>query len=639
AHVLRGREVERVEVTEQMGAHTVCRLTFDRDPSAPTRAAATLRVAELTNAPVLVTLVGGAPPSGDEGAADGDGGDGSAEPAPVFSGEVRWVQETHLPSGSSRLVVLAASRSWQWDAYAEYRAYPKQDLASLARTLDVTVERLPPGAAAPLTLMQWGESDWAFLARFAAQHGAYLAPTADGIALRTGFAGEAHELVWGQNLIRLASMLTPTNHGVKGAAYQADGNSPKHDHRFNGIRQTPDWTGGAAALVTAVSDAAQDAEGGGDPTSVAVPSRAPTLADAREALARESARRLGESVWVTGQSLDPAVRAGGKVDVRAATGGAAPGGGPSDAGAPDWTLDVEGVLGVVRVVHVWADGLYRNEFAATPWAGYVPPVPRGRAASLASAQGSGGSTAAPVTGSGSASLGRRPLATGVVPALVTANVDASGQGRVRVRYAWMAPDAPGVWARVALPYAGHTRGVGWVPEVGDEVVVAHVAADPERPVVVGAVHNGREHALHGPGRKQLLTLAGHALTFVEGGPAGPGHAATPAVLELHTPGGRALLRMENAVGAPPRVTLHSDGDLELHAPAGQVRITARDVVTHVSGVHATAVGGTHTVVAQGGATTTRAAHVHLKAGTEAAVVGGTTLHTHAGTEHRHTGAP
>lgn len=32
--------------------------------------------------------------------------------------------------------------------------------------------------------------------------------------------------------------------------------------------------------------------------------------------------------------------------------------------------------------------------------------------------------------------------------------------------------------------------------------------------------------------------------------------------------------------------LHSDGDLELDAPNGQVRITARDVVTHATGTHA-----------------------------------------------------
>ena len=82
---------------------------------------------------------------------------------------------------------------------------------------------------------------------------------------------------------------------------------------------------------------------------------------------------------------------------------------------------------------------------------------------------------------------------GVYVALVTDIKDPDGQGRVKVTLPW-SPDTGGArydaWARLAVLMAGKNRGTWFVPDVGDEVLVAFEAGDPRRPYVIGALWNG-----------------------------------------------------------------------------------------------------------------------------------------------------
>ncbi len=84
---------------------------------------------------------------------------------------------------------------------------------------------------------------------------------------------------------------------------------------------------------------------------------------------------------------------------------------------------------------------------------------------------------------------------GVHPAEVTAINDPHQQGRVRVRLPW-SPDNNGggydVWARPAVLMAGNNRGTWFIPDVGDEVLVAFEWGDPRRPYVLGMLWNGQD---------------------------------------------------------------------------------------------------------------------------------------------------
>lgn len=84
---------------------------------------------------------------------------------------------------------------------------------------------------------------------------------------------------------------------------------------------------------------------------------------------------------------------------------------------------------------------------------------------------------------------------GVYPAVVADNQDPDGQGRVKVRLPWAADTGDqeyAVWARLATLMAGNERGSFFIPDEGDEVLVAFAGGDPRQPFVMGSLWNGKD---------------------------------------------------------------------------------------------------------------------------------------------------
>ena len=79
---------------------------------------------------------------------------------------------------------------------------------------------------------------------------------------------------------------------------------------------------------------------------------------------------------------------------------------------------------------------------------------------------------------------------GVAIAEVVSNMDAMGLGRVQLRLPWLSGYQP--WARVAVLSAGSSRGTYFIPQNGDEVLVAFNHGDVTEPYVIGSLWNGRD---------------------------------------------------------------------------------------------------------------------------------------------------
>lgn len=79
---------------------------------------------------------------------------------------------------------------------------------------------------------------------------------------------------------------------------------------------------------------------------------------------------------------------------------------------------------------------------------------------------------------------------GVSRAQVVDNMDTLGLGRVQVSLAWQPDVEP--WAPVAVLSAGNDRGTWFMPQVGDEVLVAFEHGDPLQPFVIGSLWNGTD---------------------------------------------------------------------------------------------------------------------------------------------------
>jgi uncharacterized protein involved in type VI secretion and phage assembly len=103
---------------------------------------------------------------------------------------------------------------------------------------------------------------------------------------------------------------------------------------------------------------------------------------------------------------------------------------------------------------------------------------------------------------------------GVVVGIVTNRDDPEGQGRIELQFPWLSESQRSSWAPVAAPLAGKDRGMFFMPEIGDEALVAFEHGDFDHPFIVGFVWNGvdtpPETNLQ---NRVILTPGGHTLRF------------------------------------------------------------------------------------------------------------------------------
>jgi uncharacterized protein involved in type VI secretion and phage assembly len=101
---------------------------------------------------------------------------------------------------------------------------------------------------------------------------------------------------------------------------------------------------------------------------------------------------------------------------------------------------------------------------------------------------------------------------GVYPALVTDVKDPVSQGRVKIRLPWLDKAAKGryeEWARLARLMAGYGRGSWFVPDPGNEVLIAFERGDVRAPYVIGSLWNNTDlppESMDGAGANAVRTL-------------------------------------------------------------------------------------------------------------------------------------
>jgi phage protein D/phage gp45-like len=169
------------------------------------------------------------------------------------------------------------------------------------------------------------------------------------------------------------------------------------------------------------------------------------------------------------------------------------------------------------------------------------------------------------------------LQTGLVVAL---EGDPSGEGRVQVRLPAISLSDGLFWARLARPDAGPSRGFCQMPEIGDEVVLGFLDADPRDPVILGSLHSSaRGSALDGKDDnhlKAIVTRSGMRIHWDD----------EKVVARVDTPKGYALILDEEkgelsltdehgnsvvmskkgiALDSPKDISLTATGDLKVEA--------------------------------------------------------------------------
>lgn len=167
---------------------------------------------------------------------------------------------------------------------------------------------------------------------------------------------------------------------------------------------------------------------------------------------------------------------------------------------------------------------------------------------------------------------------GVVEAIVEEN-EGDDEGRVKVRFPWFDGSTVTDWCRVSQLYAGNGYGSMFVPEKGDEVLVAFVHGDMRFPIVLGGLYNGVDKPPAAPkdGRDQkvIRTRHGHEVLLddTRSKAAVRVRSAAGHVVELDDQG--TAIRITAAEGGS--VTVSAQGDITLKAPKVTIESSGIDL--------------------------------------------------------------
>lgn len=398
------------------------------------------------------------------------------------------------------------------------------------------------GDCAKMNYVQWGESDFDFIRRIADDQGCFMRPTPNGVEIRRGFEDTGQTMRWHDE----HGLLSFSIRGRLGQpAFDGSCYDPRtmESRRFRKVKKEPQFFPETAAeMVSAVMEQSEQLP----PDRLIFDGRAPKVQSYQALLEKESQRAIGSKIVATGVSRNPHLRPGDKIRIE----------------GPD--LNADGDYGLISVVHYYdhTNG-YRNEFTATPWMDYT-----------------------------NAEQPQPNRMSGVVSARVVNHNDPRGMGRIQIRYDWMEEEMT-AWARMTTPSAGGGRGFMFMPEVGDEVLVAFEHGDPERPYIIGALWNGvdgapREgfletEAMQAVGSngtqvaadmarndiKRIVTKSGNSIQLVD--------VAGNESIVIATPGGQMIQLIDNCpeTGGRQMLCLNSPGDIYLNAPNGRVHINSR----------------------------------------------------------------
>ena len=166
----------------------------------------------------------------------------------------------------------------------------------------------------------------------------------------------------------------------------------------------------------------------------------------------------------------------------------------------------------------------------------------------------------------------RTRISGVAVAQVISNLDATGSGRVQLKLPWLPGFEP--WARVAVLLAGMNRGTYFIPQVGDEVLVAFEQGDVRQPFVIGCLWNASDtppasSPLDPVAKRIIRTPLGHVMEFDDTLQSVTITTLTQQTIkmdatqiQLSTTGGTASVTMD----VSGSITLEAAVSIELKAP-------------------------------------------------------------------------
>jgi phage baseplate assembly protein V len=178
---------------------------------------------------------------------------------------------------------------------------------------------------------------------------------------------------------------------------------------------------------------------------------------------------------------------------------------------------------------------------------------------------------------------------GVYEALVSDVNDPAKEGRVKIKIPWFDPGLETEWCRVRQFYAGNGYGAFYVPECGDEVLIAFIKGSMSEPIILGGLYNGSDkppsHRDDQTDQKMLRTKAGHEF-LLDDSPGKERVSLTTKVghtvdlsdadktVTVKTKGGNSIT-LEDAGG---KITIQTSGGQSITMTPGTITLSAASLV-------------------------------------------------------------
>ncbi|GAB3023204.1 hypothetical protein GCM10027051_29860 [Niabella terrae] len=382
-----------------------------------------------------------------------------------FQGLVTGIETARFSGHHGNLVITGYSPTIMMESGPHCQSWEKKAVKNIANdVVSIFPQNLLQPKIQPLygeTLaytVQYKETAWQFLQRLAGTYGEWLFWDGQHLIVGQPQDEKTVSLVYGRELssFNMSLQARPVGTQMMGWDYM---NSQVYTSKPSGVEDKA----GLNPLGKKVMDLGQQVYMA-QPTLwnnqfLSNKKQQDDIANMRSAL------QGSRMVRFNGKSGHPGVRIGNRIDV---------------AGNNVFSAQSEGYgeYLVTEINHfVDAMGNYDNEFTAVPASIKVPPIE---------------SPAEPNCETQSA--------------IVTDNNDFNGLGRIRVKFHWMQGAEKTPWIRVTTPHAGGGKGMYFIPEVGEEVVIGFEGDSATKPYVIGAVYHGQANNAFGNSGNDVKAL-------------------------------------------------------------------------------------------------------------------------------------
>jgi len=358
-----------------------------------------------------------------------------------FIGIVTRVNLENSIDGLNVYTIVAHSPTIVMDGARHNAFYFEQSagdiIGSILKKHPITLGRTDATRGQLRFSVQYRETDYAYVMRLAGGSGLFA--FYDGREFRAVKASSADvvDLIWRETLGVFDVGLGTAPSEYSGVAY----NYEQKKTYAKDTKSLPSQT-----ALSEISRTAPEAskEIYGDSGFSGAPRVVADTQSLDEILQRERSRAVDRMITCSGQSLVPSVAPGHCVRVKGMN-------------------KLDGVYWINSVRHVVDEsGKYSNSFKGTPLDTAFPQY-----------------------------KSRRATVTNLQTAVVVDNNDPEKLGRVKVKFPWNdADESP--WVRMVTSHAGSERGIVFIPEVGDEVLVGYEFGSPDYPIILGALYNKEE---------------------------------------------------------------------------------------------------------------------------------------------------